>query len=698
MRKYFGKKIYEKVKNLSPKKKIISLGVGLAMVTFATIGVDVNYNRRIAEAVDLEDDDYNLSMPIETENGVELIPKDSIVIVNSNTLGWKNTGQILSVSAISENGEFVTGEVSSKYLKEIGKIPKKKLKEYTKFYRVVGDAVVFEIDPNLGEIEENTISNITENMQVFGSDNKVITSEANWYGIMYIDEEGEFQEAYGKQQNLVEYSQDIGTQIVENDIMENVNEEKENISNIKMIVNSFDSEVSEINLRAEQNTMDDDNIITTIPNGAIVYAIDDIIEQNDGVNWRKISYKDTKDNQEHTGWCSNDLLKEYDIISKIVKTDTVGGVTLKLRDEPYGEVVDEIENGSKIKISLTDYCDMKQTEDGTNWIKITLEDGKAGYVSYDYLEDEKTDINPIMPTEETKSDVLSNYNISQNGGIIGIDISESMSVSQLEKMLKSNKAIGDEVTSEYYAGSADTSSISGRINYVYIKIGASDFEDGSIYKQNNPTLYLEQARVCEKYGVPYGFYYYSTCIDEQEAKVEADYINSCISLVENRKYNLLPFALDIEKISATSDRQLIHEDDGYKDLTDVKVGLLKSVSEKQGNVLLYVQGDLASNNSYTKIIDVDRCKRALGDRFAGVWLPTNINGKLDNYDTQVQGYINEVNPTMQQIILDVTNLIADVDINTISEENYKKLIENQCKALAGLGVEEQDKEIEELYR
>lgn len=685
MMEYFGKKIYEKIKNLTPKKKTISLGVGLAMITFATIGADVNNNRRIAEAMDLENDDYYLSMPIETENGIELIPKDSIVIVNSNTLGWEKTDQLLSISAISENGELVTGEVSSKYLKKIGKIPEKKLKEYTKFYRVVGDNIVFEIDPKLGEVEGNTISNISENMQVFGSDNKVITGEANWYGIMYIDEDGELQEAYGKQQNLVEYSKNNETQIFENDSLMNANEEKENISNIKMIVNSLDSVVTEINLRSEQSTWEDSDIITTIPNGAIVYAIDDIIEQSDGVNWRKISYKNPDNDQEFIGWCSNDLLKEYDIVKKIVNTDTVGGITLKLKDKPYGEIIDEIENGATINISLTDYCEMIQTDDGTNWIKVELDNNKSGYVSYDYLENGETDIIPQMPTEDTKNKALSNYNLSKNGEVIGIDISESMSVSQLEELLESSKAIGDEVTSEFYTEPADTSDISGKINYVYIKIGASDFEDGSIYKQVNPTLYIEQARMCENYGVPYGFYYYSTCIDEQEAKVEADYINSCISLVENRKYNLLPVAIDVEKVSSTSDRQLIPiEDDGeivgYKDLTDVKISLLKKVSEKQGTVLLYGQGDLISDNSFTQIVKIDRLKRELGDKFAGVWLPTQIDGEIDKYSPQVQSYINDFNPQMQQIILDATNLIADVDINKINEQNYNTLICNQFKA------------------
>ena len=700
------RRFFSKDGKVSRNRIAATIGVGLSLITFGKIGYDVDSNKRIAEAADVKGDDYLAAIPINTEDGIKLVPQDSLVIVNDKALRWPDPDEIVSVSAISEDGEIVTGDVEGKYLKKVGRIPEKKLDKYNRWFTVTGEDVEFEIDPNLGNIEGNSLSGITRNIQVLGSDEKVITDDKNWIGILYIDEDGNLKELYGKEENLIENAPImpmIAYQVDEKDNVEvKQNVEIPNQPDIRLLVNtdSLGDGMPSIRLREEKSAESDENIIFQIPDGSVVYALSDKTEENEGVKWRHIRYTDPKTNEEYTGWASNDFLKEYDIVHKVVNTNTVGGGTLKLRDFPGGNIIDEIENGTTLDFSLTDYTEIIKTEDDMMWIKVTLDEEQSGYVAYDYLEDYQSDIEPEMPTEEIKNTALSNYNVSKNGGIIGIDVSESVTPDILEEMLKSNNTIGNETKSKFYENSADTSEIVGKINYVYIKIGASDVEDGSIYRQENQTLYKEQARICEKYGVPYGFYYYSTCINETEAQLEADYINDSISVLENRKYNLLPVAIDFEKYADQYgniiDRQLIENEDGYEDLTEVKASLSEAVAEKQGNILLYVQGDLISDNSNTKILDIKRYNEILGDKFAGIWMPTTITGKLNEYDGKIQKYINEFNPPMQQIILEATNLIGDADINTITEENYRDMIEGQFRAMSN--AKESEKEIEEWER
>lgn len=683
-------------KNLRKRSVFAKIGVGLTMITFGVIGYDVQSNRKIATATDLESDEYNMAMPINTEDGIKLVPADSLVIINEPGLAWPNPSQEISVSAISEDGEYITGEVKNKYLKKVAKISVKDLEKYNEIVTVSGENVQFKVDPNLGEVEGNILSNIPENTQVLKSEEKEINDEANWYQILYIDDEGNMNEVYGRQQDLMgnvlitDKEQNSNNIDIQQDKNLHQNEIVKEISNIKMIVNTDEDE---INLRSE-NAIDENNIILQIQNGAIVYALSDEIEENEYINWRKIRYVNPETDEEVVGWVSNELLKEYDLISKTVNTDSVGGITLKLRETPGGDVIDEIKNGTKINVEFENIIDMK-IEGHDRYIYVTLDNGKSGYVVYDYLEDDKNSIVSKIPTEESKDMALSNYNISKNGDVIGIDISEGITAEQLEEMLKSNTMIPTQLTSEHHDGTVDTSEISGKINYVYIKIGASGYgEEGRIIRQDNPNTYRQQARICEKYGVPYGFYYYSTCISEDEAKREAGYINEAINLLDDREYNVLPFAIDYEWHQDATTGQFDDRQCDAGDLTESKALLSKLVSEKYGNVILYTSGFLISDNSSDKQVDWNRYNQIVGEKNIGLWLPTMISDKVGEYFSISKSDRDYFMPIMkssgksyfEQIILD-TNINesegALIDINLIDEETYKGLIEGQYLEMTG---------------
>ena len=690
-------KMFNKIKQLDVRRKMAIVGTGLSMISFGIIGYDVNNNRTVAEATDLEGDSYESIIPLETSNGsIEFVPENSLVIVNSKKLAWPDPEELLSVSAISQNGEYITGNVSAKYLKKVGKVSKKKLEKYNKIFTVSAENAKFKVDPKEGEIEENCVSNIPKNTQVLVSENdKEILDDGNWLGILYIDEKGNIRELYGRQQDLLgndlalnqdyneEYDMRIGREVKSNLKVKETSE-------VKMFVHT---EEGGINLR-EEKTIDDDNVIVEIPNGAIVYALDNISEENENTQWRNVRYIDNETEQEYTGWVANNYLEENYVISKIVNTDSVMGVTLKLRDAPGGDVIDEIENGSKIDIDFLNVIDM-QIDGNDRYIYVTLDDGKSGYIAYDYLEDDNSKVKQNLPTEESKNNALSNYNISSNGDIVGIDISEGITAEQLEEMLQADSFISNQTTSDFHDSFVDTSEISGKINYVYIKIGASSYiKDGKVILQGNPNFFREQARVCEKYGVPYGFYYYSTCITETEAKREAAYINESINLLEDREYNILPFAVNYEIYKKRENDEFGDRQSGINDLTNEKALLAKMISEKQGNVILYVSGFLISDNSSEKQLDWNRYCKIVGDKNVGLWLPAMLDSKIGEYGKLSQKDREYFMPIMQssgksyfeQIIMDTSINVLDetrkIDIDIMSEKTFIDLINGQYREMS----------------
>lgn len=698
------KNILENVDQPKRRKTLAKIGVGLLMVEFGLLGVDAQINRRVTKAVDLEDDEYSMAIPVDTNAGTKLVPADSLVIIDEPRVVLPHSEERISIKAISEDGEYITGNVESKYLKKLGKVSAKTLKEYTEIVTISDEGVQFKIDPDISDVAENVISNIPANAQVLKSNTKkIVNDEANWYGILYIDDKGNINELYGKQQDLLGKSfnkdeENLDKETSEGDITEeiisnnqnNKNEIVKEIKDIRMIVNT-DQEM--INFRS-QNTIDDDNIILEIPNGATVYAVTNHVEENEDIEWRNVKYIEPETNIPLFGWVSNDFLEEYDEISKIVNTDSIGGITLKLRETPGGEIVDRIANGSKINIQFEDIINM-EIDGNDRYVHVTLDNGDTGYVAYDYLEDQENAIEQKKPTEESKNKALSNYNSSIKGQVVGIDVSEGITAGQLEEMLKSNDMISTKITSDYHKQYVDTSEIAGKVNYVYIKIGASGYgEEGNIVEQYNTRLYREQARICEEYGVPYGFYYYSTCVTEEEAKREAAYINEAINLLDDREYNLLPFAIDFEWNKDKNTGTVMDRQYKYDDLTEEKALLSKLVSEKQGNVVLYTSGYLISDNSELKQLDLNKYNRIVGDKFVGLWLPSMIYGQVGEYgefSVEDREYLMPIMKSLgksyfEQIILDTKTNVpggSKIDINLIDEDVYKKLIEDQYIELSG---------------
>lgn len=315
---------------------------------------------------------------------------------------------------------------------------------------------------------------------------------------------------------------------------------------------------------------------------------------------------------------------------------------------------------------------------------------QPGYVAYDYLEDVEKEIETEDATEVAK-EVIDQRSVSRSGKIAGIDVADSVTGEQLEKLLKDSSAIGDKVPRLVYGtdGSAsyvdaDTSDIEGKINFVYIKLGASGYKNFVTLLNDN---YIEQAEVCEKLGIPYGFYYYSTSVTEEEARAEADAINKALASLDSRQYNLLPLAIDVELASGSTDRQY-----GI-DVTKTKAYLANLVEPKQGKTILYGGGRSISPNSGERILNIDEYNELIETGDTDVWLATPRTDTGGLGDT-TRGYVDSISKqsdvTISQTLLDAKIKETKIDINMMDDEDYKNLILRQGKEIEELAIAKGD--------
>ena len=85
----------------------------------------------------------------------------------------------------------------------------------------------------------------------------------------------------------------------------------------------------------------------------------------------------------------------------------------------------------------------------------------------------------------------------------------------------------------------------------------------------------DQVKKCEELGIPYGFYYYSTSTTKSEANIEYENIIEEFEDLGDLKYNLLPFAIDVElggNGDITKDRQYGNVPFAYRTLSDTFYG------------------------------------------------------------------------------------------------------------------------------
>lgn len=324
--------------------------------------------------------------------------------------------------------------------------------------------------------------------------------------------------------------------------------------------------------------------------------------------------KDSNDSQIQP----NDENNRITYVTKIVDTSSAKGIDLNMRQGPGTdyEKVGKIANGTVLYIP-TENVNNPQENNNTKWINVTLDDGTTGWVSSTYLQDYSKGI-------YSSKMKYTSFLEGEFEGYVGIDVStKSITVEKLETILK-NQGVPNFGNPET-AGTNAALSHNQKINFVYLRLDATTYGKFGFANDNaaNREEVKAMADLCEKYQMPFGFYYYSQSLTDDtnkyaqnigvskvnEVKAEEDYIADRMNEMnyQNYKYCVLPFAYDVEwhvnlKDPSKSSQfnkvwQQYKKDNpnARKDFTQMKVNAMKSLQKRLGmDVILYTNQEMLS--------------------------------------------------------------------------------------------------------
>ena len=329
-----------------------------------------------------------------------------------------------------------------------------------------------------------------------------------------------------------------------------------------------------------------------------------------------------------------------------------------------------------------------------------------GYINSKYLEqitpDNILDFNipsnsdtsfidkPKLPQEIT----INVWKNNSGKSVTGIDFCSGMLPNNLNTLLSQKKEqIPNIVYDGDYKTDADVSDISGKINFAYIKIGASSYGQNTIWSlSENYKAFLDQALECEKNKIPYGFYYYSTCRTNEEAETEGNFIIKLVNsadeyckekLNHSLNYNILPIAIDVELGPDGPDRQECKYA-GIESLSKSKATLTNLLNNKLGDSILYTGNQMLFNNN-SKIMDIDLYNDNLIQP-TQFWHISECSpdGKiLSSHQNSREIIKNKNGIFMDQVKLSASiplnnKSTVQVDLNTINYDTFINYIKNRC--------------------
>ena len=303
------------------------------------------------------------------------------------------------------------------------------------------------------------------------------------------------------------------------------------------------------------------------------------------------------------------------------------------------------------------------------WTKVVYFNGTSiseGYASGKYLEK----VAHIVDKQKKKNIDL-DYDV-ENDNVVGIDVSH-LKPEILDNLLKGNIELSSLVENRYGEKIDISDFAEQKINFVYIKLFGSSFMSKEL-KKGKDTPYIKLAQICEDNNIPYGFYYYSTCTNPVEARQEYKWISDALKKLDNSKYHLLPFAIDVE-VHSDKDRQ---NKVPVEQLTNSKIILANLLENDFGKTILYTSRNACDSALASKILDIEQYQRNLNSGESHIWFVSPEDSKAHkNSMNKFKDYVRA-----RQIALDVKtgksryNLI---DINIIQEEAFKKYISGEYK-------------------
>lgn len=361
-----------------------------------------------------------------------------------------------------------------------------------------------------------------------------------------------------------------------------------------------------------------------------------------------------------------------EMLIKVVDTSSDSGVDLKLREEPGtdSKIISEIENGTKVYTyqEALDISSMLGEVDGHNWVQVYLTNGKTGYVASEYIKDDKVE------RKDNSSVITLDFgkNEGKITGYYGIDVNNVSIPTDFEALITNDF----DYTTSPYSVSRNVSAMK-RPEFVMFKLGAtytsSRYKTATLASDNFTCLdkIRSMVAICEENHVPYGFYYYSQAITEKDADIEADFIREALSQIGTSKYNVLPFAIDVEDYVYVNGqnvptRVLEHTKVyGKKSPTEAMNYLMNRVREENDmEVISYL-----SHSGYTDLIDHEDLDK-INQKNPWIVNPSSVHSNI--FASQYPDVLD--NTIMRQIALDGYYKGVPFDIDIINKDYFDKVL------------------------
>ena len=661
--------------NKVPRKgKVISL---LALTALLALPIS-KCGATTGEAVylvDLEDKYQNEAVLLD-ENGNELVidtddRSQLVAIVDSKST---KKGKDYPVVLVNEEGEYTRGYMDGKYLDDdvIDSVSVKHdlFKETS--------VVIPESGLWLRNNDDRVIDHYTDDAYLLSQGDSVMTSTI--YETSK-DNSYKWKEAvhYNREDNSLERGYLVGDYVYNSDYNQ--------IQGKRFVV----SNTSGNNLKLRSGASIDSDKIGEFPEGTEVVLLPGISSVSyDNRDWFYVAVQTSegvKTGYMAASWYRDDEVINYlvevgkediidvtstatnKIIMKVVDTKSANYVPLKLRSKPTkdGEIISELDHGT-IVYTYQQFLDDAVSADGYNWVKVSLTNGDVGYVADTYIKDRVENDNMEI---SQYVDTVDFGNEGSVEGYYGIDVKNTADYNGFEKLITGKI----DFDCEYNTG-RNLSSMS-KPQFVIFKLGASytnrSYENAvlvdNVYDQLDNLKKL--TALCEKYQIPYGFYFYSQATSELDIQTETEFVKYALDVVGGSTYNILPFAYDVEEFINYQNQNIPTRAKDFVDkygrsaLTEIGNKWMNKVREDNGvDVVIYAAHSCFGNMiKYNEFDEVNQ---------QNIWAvdPSNVHS---DYLMEYTGVVENI--SVRQIALDSAGSHnIDWDVDFINKEYLESLL------------------------
>ena len=255
-------------------------------------------------------------------------------------------------------------------------------------------------------------------------------------------------------------------------------------------------------------------------------------------------------------------------------------------------------------------------------------------------------------------------------GYFGIDIQNTIGATEFEKLVSQNHNYNVP-----FSVKKDLSQMQ-KPEFVIFKLGATytSVNSKKATLANENYVYLDNLQsmvaICEEKQIPYGFYYYSQAISEEDIDIEANYINDALSKLGTSTYHILPLAIDVEDEiyynGAKPTRALVSAQQNGKSYETAIINKLMNRVRAENNIEVI---SYLSRSGYARIInneELDEINRQ------NSWIVDPSKAHSNDFATNYPS-VSE-NAVIRQIALDGFVNNVPIDVNLIDKEYFESLL------------------------